>query len=391
MLVVFLFLLFDPFGKERRHRFLGMTSFTVILLAGLVGAPGNEARDVAKDLWYVGNAAMSLWLAYLIASKLDDIQSLLRVIIAAAAVVSFFHLCRFALDPAIISQSVIDIRTEVGVGYLLSALGIGVLLADYRFRLDLLPNRLAWWFFMGICLASVALSFSRTLWIGVFTFVFVLIAVAYFKQTLRIAVVAGVALIAVMASPLLDDTTEPDTNSTFAEKAINSLRELRVSDYEDTLDIHRNWRGFESYRALETFAEGNLCSYLFGKGFGTSVDLGVTMLLMEEEFDSIPVLHNGYLYLLVKTGCIGMAAYLSYLLLSLRLGAKLLRLQPQKARGCGCLIIALALFMLESTLVISGMFNKGWVFPATLFLGMLMGHAESMLQGTGPQVNVHNP
>ena len=376
MFVLLLFLLFDPFVKEQHRHFQDMKFFALILLIGIAGSSGKVPRDIAKDIWYVGNAAITLWLGFLAAKKLDGIKTILRILIGAAVIVSLIHLCRFAIDPAIITQSAIDIRTVVGVGYLLPALGIGVLLADCRYHLALLPVRYGCFVISALCLISIVLSYSRPLWLGVFTFFFVQLVIVYYRQVRRVAVVASLVLLAVMVYPIPVEELEYGTETTFTEKAVRSLTELRVSDYEDMSDIHRNWRGFESYRAIETYADGNTMSYLFGKGFGTSVDLGLTMILMDEEFDSIPVLHNGYLYLLLKTGIVGVVTYLCYLFLSLRRGTRLLRLKSAEAKACGFLIIALALFMLESTLVISGMFNKGWVFPATLLLGMLLGKVD---------------
>ncbi|SNB47969.1 O-antigen ligase [Geobacter sp. DSM 9736] len=383
MLLLFLLLIADPFGEGELHRFPGMMPFLLLLLAGLLDAPGNAARDVAKDLWYVGNAAMTLWVAFLAARKMEGLTGILRIFLAAGVVVAFIHLCRFAVDPMLLSSSVIEIRTEAGVGYLLPALGLGVLLADWRYGLGLVQNRIPSWLCGGLCLASVTLAFSRTLWIALLTFLLVLVGLSYLKQMMKAAAVAGAILIALMASPLSDERAEPGSEATFSEKITNSLAELRVADYEDDSDIHRNWRGFESYRALQTYAEGGAWTHLVGKGFGTGIDLGLTMVLMEEEFDSIPILHNGYLYLLVKAGLAGVAAYLAYMFLSIRRGAAILRLQPRQARACGYLIIALTLFMLQATLVISGLFNKGWIFPGTLLLGMLLGHAESLLHEKG--------
>ena len=173
--------------------------------------------------------------------------------------------------------------------------------------------------------------------------------------------------------------TETGPDLTFVDKIMYSMRELQVSDYEDRTDINRNWRGYESYRALQTYASGSSADYLFGKGLGTSIDLGITMTLADEVFDRIPILHNGYLYLLVKTGAIGLISYLLYLLVTFIIGMQLFRLPEAEARFCGFLLVVLTIIMLETTLVIAGMFNKSWVYPATLLIGVLLGYAESKL------------
>ena len=96
----------------------------------------------------------------------------------------------------------------------------------------------------------------------------------------------------------------------------HSVTEVAISDYEDMSDINLNWRGFESYRAYLTYLDGSLFEKAFGQGFGAMVDLGFDMPLGGDasiSFRYIPVIHNGYMYLLVKYGLIGVLIYLYYI------------------------------------------------------------------------------
>lgn len=380
MLAFVVFFLVDPYAKQRSPLFPGIGFFILIVLAGVMGSAGKAPYDVAKDVWYVGNPALTILFGYLMVKRMDGLLSILRAFVVAAIIVSIVHVFRFILNPSYFNESLSDIRDQVSTGYLITAVGIGIVVGDLRYRLGVLPTRLASWSVMVLCLLSVTLSFSRTLWVSVLTVAFAALIIDNLRVALRIATVTVVVIIiTIAATGLYQSGIETDTNFTFFEKIIYSLRELQVSEYTEISDINRNWRGFETYRALQTYASGSPTSYLFGKGFGTNVDLGFTITLADVEFDRIPILHNGYMYLLVKTGAMGLATYLLYLLLTLRTGMQLSRLHEAEARICGFLLVALTLIILETTLVISGMFNKSWVYPATLFLGMLMGYAESIL------------
>jgi hypothetical protein len=213
----------------------------------------------------------------------------------------------------------------------------------------------------------------------VLTVVLVAFIIDNVRTTLRIGTIAVVVItMALLAGEPPRTSSRTDTITTFSDKILYSLQELRIADYSERADINRNWRGFESYRALQTFKSGSPARQLFGQGFGTNVDLGFTMTIAGEEFERIPVLHNGYMYLLVKTGVAGLVAYLFYLLLIFRTGAHLSRSHDPEARFCGFMLVTLALIILGCTLVISGMFNKSWVFPAILLLGLLMGYRKSL-------------
>lgn len=378
MLAALVIMLADPLGAPGSRMFSGMGYFTAIVLAGLLGAPGKPPYDVAKDLWYVCNPLLTLVVGRQIARGSGDLAALLRICVIAAFLVAVQHVCRFLLHPSYLIESAEDIRRQIGAGHLVTALGLGIVLNSARHRVQLFTSHLLTMVMATFCLASVILSFSRTLWLAVLTFVITVLVIGKLRIALRIGCVAACAVVIALAAS--DDWRSPATEpgGRFLEKTVYSLRELQVADYEAAEDINRHWRGFESYRALLAYAAGSPLQRLIGSGFGTGIDLGFVMTLADEEFDTIPILHNGYLYLLVKTGAIGLAAYLLYLLSTMRTAVRLFRLPAASARLCGFMLAAITLIMLECTMVVAGMFNKDWVYPATLLLGMLTGHAESL-------------
>ena len=380
MLLVIVFFLADPYAGQSRLLFPGALFFIIILLSGTRGMAGKAPYDVAKDLWYLGNPALTLLFGYLLTKRMDGLLSVMRAFVVAAIIVAVVHIFKFILNPSYLDESLIDIRAQVSSGYLITALGIGIIVGNLRFGLDLLQTRLASWLGIILCLLSITLSFSRTLWLCLMTLVLVSLIMNFPRAALRIVIAATVFIIVGLAATggyRMATETGPDL--TFVDKIMYSMRELQVSDYEDRTDINRNWRGYESYRALQTYASGSSADYLFGKGLGTSIDLGITMTLADEVFDRIPILHNGYLYLLVKTGAIGLISYLLYLLVTFIIGMQLFRLPEAEARFCGFLLVVLTIIMLETTLVIAGMFNKSWVYTATLLIGVLLGYSESKL------------
>ena len=89
------------------------------------------------------------------------------------------------------------------------------------------------------------------------------------------------------------------------------------------------------------------------------------------EFQYVPILHNGYTYLLVKTGAVGLVLFLGQILMLWRSlnGSKAGALDGRVVRmGRGILISTLA-----ATVVISGPYNEGGWFSAMLLLGLSIG------------------
>ncbi|MGC3977978.1 MAG: hypothetical protein QM751_06935 [Paludibacteraceae bacterium] len=64
--------------------------------------------------------------------------------------------------------------------------------------------------------------------------------------------------------------------------------------------------------AIDTYADGNFLELFFGKGLGQLIDLKMYIELAGTDWRYIPVLHNGYAYILVKTGIIGVLFFVIF-------------------------------------------------------------------------------
>jgi len=147
--------------------------------------------------------------------------------------------------------------------------------------------------------------------------------------------------------------------------AVKWIDELAFQDAWTMDDLGSRYRAYESFAAYTSFASLAPLQKAFGAGFGSMIDLGVPVVLAGTEYDAVPWIHNGYLYVLVKVGLVGMAAYLLFL-------AKVYAasypdsstLGPALARGT---VVGLLL----ANIVICGWFNIESVF-AYLVLGYMI-------------------
>ena len=109
---------------------------------------------------------------------------------------------------------------------------------------------------------------------------------------------------------------------------------------------------------------------MFGGGFGSLVDLGFAMQLGPgQEFQFIPVLHNGYMYLLVKTGFLGLTWFVLFIVQNLFTGLRVIRSKILEARMAGLIILWSCLVFLFTQGVITGIYNKAGLAPNLLILG----------------------
>lgn len=141
---------------------------------------------------------------------------------------------------------------------------------------------------------------SRTYYLLFFIFIFVFLYQNNKKFFLLFGIVTTLLLSFILTSTL--------ENKLFGKiKSVGT--ETSMGDYDTQEDINTKYRGFETFMALKTYTNGSSMNLIFGHGFEKQVDLGVEVMLGGEMRSVIPVLHNGYAYLLLKEGFLGFLFY----------------------------------------------------------------------------------
>ena len=367
---------FDPLVKIKLGYCYGVGYFIVMILVGLIGAFNNNIYDVAKDCWYFLNVITVLYLGYLIMLRIKDLESILKIYILASIVLSIYHLSFFIVNPSLLSESAVNIRDQTTTGYYLSVIAIGIMYGSYKYRISLFKRRYLASILTIIPFLSVAFSFSRTLMIALLGVFFAMSFCIHIKKPIKL--LAGIVIIFI-AIIFLQYGVEPKLNTsrfepTFQNKILNSINEMKIKDYTDDSDINVNWRGYESYKALKTYLEGSTVEYLIGRGFGTNIKLDIVISLGSKEYSAIPILHNGYLYLLVKTGIVGIFLYLAFLLKLFNIANKMANHINSTHVLAGLLLYTLTILILGTTAVISGVFNKSDLYQILLLVGIILGY-----------------
>jgi O-antigen ligase len=240
----------------------------------------------------------------------------------------------------------------------------------------------------AVIIIAILLSASRTT-IGVAAIM--ILAMTGLLSSWRRMLIAAVIVAAVMyvAYQLLPDYAGTG-NISLAAKFRHSLDEILLTDNSDPSQIMMNWRGFEAYNAQLLFDQSTFIRKLLGNGFGTTVDLGIEINNPEDgtivRFQAI--LHNGYYYLLVKYGVLGLFTYVGTLLWYARIGRRTRSFSASEDKLLNGLIGAI----LFATLVITGLYNKSALQDMTILLGWLIGqgcrHRFDQAGSSSPAVQV---
>jgi hypothetical protein len=346
--------------------------FVAIALVGMLAGMGAEPYLYFKDAWYALNPALILVVGFVLYRAKPDLARGLRAFVVGGVLVGAIYIAPFVADPSLLLLQATLSRDRVGAGYFAPALALLILLGfhkDSRASLGL-PTWIVWGcaLFCGI---AVALAFSRTL---LLTLTLGLLAVSGFvarRAWLKAALIA-VALVASLA--VLKATVDVDSagaRHTFVGKLARSLDEMSMHEYPDRKHINENYRGYESARALHSFEAGEPWRWVVGQGFGASVDLKLWIPAVGRY---LPVLHNGYFYLLFKTGLLGTALLVWSIYRIYTLGRDAAGADDMSRRRAGRLMQGIALGFVSTTWVISGVFNKEELYPFLLCAGFLCGY-----------------
>lgn len=354
-----------------------LSIFGAIVTLGMIGVINHLPRDVVRDIWNFTNPCIAFITGYMLTRAGVRFGTLLSTFMIVGFIAAIVHLGSLIFSVGIEEAGTIkEIRKIAGPGYFatVAAFAIGLVVWPTRAILPLwMRTGVLVHVIVGITLVSIVLSFSRTLWFCM-AIVIALTATSTL-YTRRVGLVIG-ALALVVASAVTFWVSTSDNE--FADKVANSLTELGVIDSATSSEISGRWRAFESAVALDTYLTGDWTELLLGHGFGTQVDLGATIELAGTPYNEIPILHNGYLYALVKTGIVGLMLVVTLLYFLYRKQAERLSIRDVRITTVETLIRIIVLILAAITFFVGGLFNSEFCVPAMLLLGCCFSYLNGI-------------
>ena len=364
--------------------------FVVMLLCGAVMGIGIDRYLYFKDAWYIVNPAIVMLVGYVFARLGASLESGLRAFIYAGFVLSFWQLRAFAYDPSLLFLPAEAIRRAVGFGHFAPIMALMILFAYFgRWRSGLgLPVWLCSVVLVVCGMAAVG-TFSRTQFFCLFIGLVAAFGGFARRELLRVGLPIAAMIGFLLVLQLYIDTDSDRAVQTFFGKLARTGQELLISDYNAARDINLSYRGFETAVVLKGYAAGSTLQILFGHGLGFLVDLGVYLPLDINEAGGrsnvrfISVLHNGYLFLLMKTGLIAVIAYAAFLFGVYLKGRRYAGSgRDTKLQAPARILQAAIVTLASTTYVTSGAFNKSDMFPVMMIMGFLLYFIANAQQPT---------
>lgn len=353
----------------------------LITIVGIISSLFGQKTfyDWLKDLMYFLKPVVALISGYFLAKKINGLNYIFKTIILIAVVLSIIHLIKVFVNTDFNEWSINEIRKVGGISSLIEVLGLVLLLGSYKYNfLNVFKNKLL----KRVALFLIALSFvayfSRTMFVALIIlsmaiFGYIKLTPKGLKYIFILLTVIGLFYVYLFSIKLERD--KPGIDS-FLYKIKIAPSEIFIPSKNIDINNHASlwdhWRAYEASRALKEMQK-TPSSFFIGKGFGALVDLKFEAPLNSEKIRFIPILHNGYMYVIFKTGIIGIFLYFLFLLgLYLNSFTKKNNLQGIVV---GNLIAGIGIYYYFSSLIITGIYNMHDIF--VFILGILFYFQES--------------
>lgn len=274
--------------------------------------------NINKDVLHFIKPILGVILGYVFYRKINNIKLFTKTVIISGFISSIIHFLLILSIQRI--NNVSDIRLY-GTDSFIELMAVLFLLFYKKFKDEnIFSNKLYHYIILIPILFSSILYFSRTM--IVMTVIAVLTIYGFTiitRQTIKIIVALIIFTIGFYIFLFSMNIHRNNGGvESFLYKIKNAPAEVFKSkvDRENHADLWDHWRGYEASRAFALLDEKPI-TYVFGCGYGSLVNLKLYAPLSkndEKGMKYISELHNGYIYILYKTGIFGLFFYLFFLI-----------------------------------------------------------------------------
>lgn len=338
--------------------------FLVLAVVGTAMAGGNTAYLALKDGWYLLKLCLCLSVGLMLGVRERRPENLFQVLVVFGVAAS---ICVILIVPQIKEIELGSVEAEGSNLLPLTALAALPILLD---RIRAKGTAFSWRDLASLLLVLFAtiVSNSRiTLIAGIIMIISWAGVFATPKRTFIGALL--ILLTGTLLWQFLPEYTGGELNA--LTKLRRSLDEMMPTTGYDDRTMLLNWRGFEAYNAQLMYDQGSTASKLFGFGLGSEINLGQLVHMSQDmAYQYLPTIHNGFYFVLIKFGIIGVAIYTLAILSWMRWGRGSYTygwsLTDRILRGQIVIVFA-------STAVITGLFNKSELHGVTVLISFIIG------------------
>lgn len=330
----------------------------IIFIVGFFGFFWNDYLivDFIKDFSHFIKPLIAITVGYLTFKSINDASSFLKTIIVVAVITAIIHLIGVFGFSNLMKGSIHEAR-EFGLDNFIEIYALYLLILSPKYDIQTFDKPFHKKIIIIILVVSIIFYFSRTM-LGMI----IILGFSFYgfaKLTSKSIKVIGVLLLMLFLFYGYLGTIKLERNSKGIEALMYKIKiaPSEVFNAKVNKDDHKklwdHWRAYEAKRAI-SLMQDNPSSFIIGTGYGSLVNLKFKAPLGENGMRYISVLHNGYIFILYKTGILGMFFYLLFLInLYLRIYHNYTHTQINFFK---ILISTIGIYFLFTSIIITGIY-----------------------------------
>ena len=360
-LLILVLILLDERVILKSASYITLSLLAIPLLWASLFSINDDIRLIIQSMIYLTTPVIFTFLGMQI-GRIASKRLVLKYVVYAGTVGAIYYvvLSFYTLGLKIFSDPY-TMREITWWGSITSIAAIFIVLFSEKYGIRLFKRKSLKYLIAAVNTCAVYFTASRSYYFVFLIFLFIFLS--GYKKRLAIPLGLLYGLGAVILLSLNVD------NKLIAKIQSVSI-ETDIGEYYSESEINTQYRGHETYMALKTYTGGSPLNLLLGHGLEKQVDLGAYIKLGDSYRRIIPVLHNGYVYLLIKEGLLGLIFVLGFLLYIFRLKGR----EP-KDKLIRQMVIACAISLMVTNIFIGTFFSIEMSIVWVLF-GVYMVHAN---------------
>jgi hypothetical protein len=356
---------------------------SILIIASIVSIfRDNPLYNIIRDLTYLLKPILGLFAGYQLC-KFDSKRAL-NLIVYSGLLISIIHLVIITL--AFIEYKTLTVNLIRKAGGYFSDYEIYTLLILIfykKFQLNISRSKIR--IFILIVGLSSFLYLARTNFIQFF--ILFLGLKGYYKLNIRaIKVLLSTAIIVLVGYSIVL-AINPKRGGKGLEAFLYKVKIAPIEPFKtkinksDWKDFNDNYRSYENIIAVKQVSNNGMSAIIFGEGLGATLDLGRKVLSNDGEYvRHIPIVHNGYMTVFLKSGIVGVIILLYFLIILFRQRSSKISLNNQ----INNLLIGTSVFLILSNWVFLGLYlkldNKSILIGYLICLKIIVQRENSILK-----------
>lgn len=354
----------------------------LIFFVGIVSAIFYNYKfgAILKDIGYYLKPIMLIFLGYVIILSINDKLFLFKAFIYLSFLFSLIHIFKLGINPDLLQFDISNMRTIGGLSNDVELLALVFLLLSLKYpALNIFKKKSTTYLILALLSISFFLYFSRTMWLAIF--LLILTSFGYAKISLKALKYIALVLVLIGGFYIYLFSIEIDREEPGISGFLYKMKIAPEEIFVPKIDLNNHaalWDHWRAYEAKMAFDQMKGHQYIVGRGFGSLVDLHFVAPLNEKGMRYISHLHNGYAMIFYKTGFIGLLFYLIFIL-----NLYLFTFYHKNAFEeipVNNLIAAIGVYLLFSTLIISGAYNLKDVYLFALGGLLALSYKYKLIQ-----------